>query len=264
VLLSVFVGAVIGFAGLDSFNLAYAADILFFAWASVFWLTLKNWEISKTHRKKCPKSAQRKLIARRAGVAGIAAFAIGASVWIRQRDVGEQLRARSGLLVPGNEPDLPNRCRKAQTGQLIIALGSQTVFADSFPVTVVRVTGERLLNLDRDADGNLLLSTDIYDHDHNIIASITNNKYDTDSSVFKVEREDLSSLTVYARKDKEKVLTVRYLNPHMIALTGVFRSTRKEVMASSTGVILDRQPYNMIGTCMYIHGKIDGSLFDFR
>jgi hypothetical protein len=70
---------------------------------------------------------------------------------------------------------------------------------------VVNVDGEALLRLDRDAQGNMLLSTDIYDQDHNILASIEDNKFDTDSAVFRVHRDDLSSLTVYARKDKEKV-----------------------------------------------------------
>lgn len=109
----------------------------------------------------------------------------------------------------------------------------------------------------------MLLSAEIYDQDHNILASIEDNKYDTDSAVFRVQRDDLSSLTVYARKDKEEVLSVRFLNPHMIAITEGSK-TREEVVALPDVVIVNGQPYNMGGNCLSGDAKPSDAVIEFQ
>jgi hypothetical protein len=175
------------------------------------------------------------------------------------------LRARSGLLVPGHGPTPRNFCGEGKPGKVIVTFGDRAVTVGKFPITVVNVGGERLLRLDRDAEGNMLLSADIYDQDHNILATVENNKYETDSSVFRVQRDDLSSLTVIARKDKQTVLDVRYVNPQMIAVNGVFHSVRHTVTATPEGEFEDGQFVGPVQICIdYSQGTVTGGLYAFN
>jgi hypothetical protein len=251
---------VLTFGGFDQFTLAYLSVVAFLAWSMAYCLIGSPLLARKRHREL-----------RRFAFACVALISVGAGVWTFLRDQAEtktekeQLsRARSGSLVPGNGATPRNFCGEGSPGEVIVTFGDRAVTVGKFPINVVNVDGEALLRLDRDAQGNMLLSTDIYDQDHNILASIEDNKFDTDSAVFRVQRDDLSSLTVYARKDKEKVLDVRYINPRVIAVNGVFRSKRHTVVASPNGEMEDGRLLGPVQVCLgYSQGTVTGGLFGF-
>jgi hypothetical protein len=263
-----FLGAVLTFGSLREFKLACWSDALFLFWSVGFWLTSEQLEkIGRPKkRKRSQLNGRKHRVAAWGGCIVAALVAIGAGGWIRGEQANameEQLRARSGILQPANLPNPPNRCGEGQPGQVIVTFGTRGALVGKFPINAVDVGGEPLLRLDRDEKGNMLLSADIFDQEHNILASIENNKYDTDSAVFRVQRDDLSSLTVFARKDKQKVLDVRYLNPRMITVNGVFRSKTHEVVASPDGVTEDGMPYRADVCVGYAQGKVAGALYGF-
>jgi hypothetical protein len=87
---------------------------------------------------------------------------------------------------------------------------------------VVRDKGRVLLTANFDEKG-LSVSTQLYDEQGNLQATIDENDVDALSPDICVKRPDLSTLIVGDRSTKEELLYVHYLNPRAVEFRGLFR-----------------------------------------
>ena len=197
------------------------------------------------------------------GFAIVVVLLAGTCRWISSKKLQKLLTDHSGYLLPGNKPTPPNPCgQEAMSDGITVILGNAGAKTNVFPTTVISVHDKPLLTLDKSPDGKIFFSADIYDYDDNILASIEKSNYSLDSSVFKMTRKDLSSLSVVARKDKEEVLNIDYLNPHAVMITGIFRKSYMRVDVSKDAIVTDGNTYAS-GFCLSnTRGRVK-SLFSF-
>lgn len=87
--------------------------------------------------------------------------------------------------------------------------------------TVILDRGHVLLSADLD-DKGLSVSTQLYDQQGTLQATVDKNEVDALSPDICVKRPDLSTLIVSDRSTNEERLYVRYLNPKAIELRGLF------------------------------------------
>lgn len=244
-------GAVMACVGIETF---FSEDRFFFHWAYFFaacgliW-SLGYWLTSETlegrhevlHRRRhrghpAPSRSSYELL-KWSGCLLILCVFSGAVYFVYEAGMRKELQSNVGYLFPAHDPVTPDPC--PGPGMRII-LGSLSAKAESFPVTVLRMGGVPVLVMDRKPDGQIAISTDIYDQNHDIVAEIDNNHYDVHSSAFKIIRKDRSSLSVFIRRDKEEVLRIRYLNPESVSIMGAFRTLTDEVSVIPEGVQVSR------------------------
>jgi hypothetical protein len=226
----------------DHFLPSYVFFALAGAWSLIYWqvsdpITVKLADLKRRSNKAAskPKSGKAKAAFSRArrdywrtnllGSLMIVVVACLCLVWVRSTQVHYELVSLQGWLIPGRDPTPPNECSSLpDKGNLTVILGDWAAAADKFPMNVIRVNNDVLLKLDRNAKGQLSISADIYDSDNNLVTEIVNNRFTIFApKVFEHPRKDLSSLSVILSRDKEEVLSIRYLNPTAISIQGVFR-----------------------------------------
>ena len=126
------------------------------------------------------------------GTVVIFVISVGTGAFVHGAQVRKQLLSYSGDLIPGNFPTPENACNHfVPQGALRVLLGPMVAVSDRFPQNVVVLEGEPVLIMNKFNDGHVTLSTDIYDRNHDIVAEIKDNKYDVDSSVYKMSRDSL-------------------------------------------------------------------------
>lgn len=94
-----------------------------------------------------------------------------------------------------------------------------------------------LLSINKTPDG-LAVSAKIFSADEKIVAELEDNEFHINpNNYFKIKRPDSSTLVVYDQK-ADIVLNVRFLNPHAIRVSGVFRAPqRKPIIINNDEVI---------------------------
>lgn len=147
--------------------------------------------------------------------------------FVNEQHIDKQLEAYEGNLTPANEPTPANPCGEAVVpkGALIIILGDgMAAFASRFPQTVIKIGNDEVLTLDKGKDGNISITTDIFDSSDDIVVGIDHNHFNIVKSVYTKEiSRDRSQLRVTLKHKKEEVLNVRYLNSTTVRIDGVFR-----------------------------------------
>lgn len=130
--------------------------------------------------------------------------------------VNHELKSLRGLLMPANDPLPPSVCQNVPDNALLIYLGGFTSFTTAFPHTVIEIDKQPRLIIDKDKDGSIAVSVDIFGSDGKIIAELNNNEFTiNEHNYFKILRKDRSSLAIFDDR-KNEVLSVRYLNPKAI------------------------------------------------
>lgn len=165
------------------------------------------------------------------------------------------LAAPDGPLLPGNEsnPAQPVAEFLAEwrgrdlkplllnTDTLKVIFGSNLFyFTKDFKqqsMVLLRVDGRELLSMKRSGAG-LLLDAIVLDERGVVIAQIDSNKiYSNQNNVFRIDRPDPHTLTVY-NLAAEKVLRVSFLNSSTITISGLFRRQNKPTMEIKDNEIL--------------------------
>jgi hypothetical protein len=131
----------------------------------------------------------------------------------------------STRLYPGNEP-MPALPFKADVtkDKLQVILGTNIAWPGKFPQTVLRMDGEKMIEIDKDARKNQLVVSilKIFDDRNNIIARVdAEDGFWVENSTRK-KRPNPSTLVVYDHSDVE-VLRMVFLNPTTLSITGIFR-----------------------------------------
>ena len=127
-----------------------------------------------------------------------------------------RLSTFSGTLTAANDP-IATSCGALEGNQAELLFGGGGAIKVNFwPVTVLRVGDERLITMERNPDGNISISADVYSNDGRIIAAIVKNAFDVNkNNIFKEERPDDSTLMIIDQHG-QLVLYVRYKNNHEI------------------------------------------------
>jgi hypothetical protein len=128
----------------------------------------------------------------------------------------KELQLHTDWLVPASDPQPKTSCPVVD-GALQILLGNSTVYA------TISVDRKPQLVLDRDDQGRVAVTGNIFDENDDAIAEIDRNHFTVDSDVFKLARPDRSTLSVTIKKHKEEVLSIRFVNSSTIRIKGVFR-----------------------------------------
>jgi hypothetical protein len=131
-----------------------------------------------------------------------------------------------GWLVPANDPMPKNECSRLSplpAGSLLLAIagGGAYITTRTTKFLVIKLGDCRLLWMQRGPQG-LLIDADIFNPSGDLIARIRDNEFQLAFGQYSyVERTDASTLIVYDRGGKE-LLWLRYSNPNVVQLRGVF------------------------------------------
>lgn len=170
---------------------------------------------------------------------------------------------RSGWLAPANDPMPDNQCAKeiVDGGGTVVFLGNVAAgSAHIFPQPILSVNERNKLTMYQNAQGEIAISTDIFDEHDDVVVSIEKNKFTISNDVFQVEYPDHSTLNVIIKHHKEKVLDIRFLNKNAIRIYGHFHyPDAPDIIADETGI--HRRPMNITGGCL--HDAVFGALFGF-
>lgn len=136
----------------------------------------------------------------------------------------------STRLMPGNGPTpvLPPSMRDnaLPPTALKVFLGSNLAWATRMPHTVLMMGGEKMIEINRDSSGNLVVSTlKIFDDRNNIIARIDEEDGFWVENSTRKKRPDPSTLLVFDHTDRE-VLRIQLINKDSLSVTGTFRNPR--------------------------------------
>ena len=124
---------------------------------------------------------------------------------IQAYELQKRLQASSDYLLPGDDPTPRNFCYGGTPkGALTILLGERAAFATNFPTKVIAINDDMILEMNKDEHGDIAVTTDIFDQNNDLVASIENNRFRVVQDAI-VERKDLHSLKVTIKHRKEQV-----------------------------------------------------------
>ena len=216
------------------FVFAYLLLIFGFGWLLVWWLVSDilykrnpaNWSRSRQRR-----ASSREWVTYKIWKYGVSVFiVVTAAAFVSFTDWVEtqkQLLSFHAWLVPANDPSPPNPCSDIPKNALAVYLGSNlmTFFNNQSHVYVLVAKGKPLIALDKNPDGKVALTMEIYDETEHIVVEIKKNEFRVahPPAIFKKESKDKSSLVVVIPYHNKEVLNLRYLNPTAIQIRGSFR-----------------------------------------
>jgi len=133
----------------------------------------------------------------------------------------EQLaEALNGRLLPASDP-MPDLCKNGRvlaSDDVVIVLGGNVFVTNKFPHVVVASTnGQKLVSMDRSADGSIVLLADIRSGDGRIITRLNQDGFVVNRSNYLSMKKDKSSLVVEDEYGAE-VLRARYMNRQAFSL----------------------------------------------
>jgi hypothetical protein len=149
---------------------------------------------------------------------------IGTAYLIRARyviDTEKELKSNEGSILADATPNPLSTCPVPEDA-IAIYFGDSASWTKNFPHTVFSVHGENVFVLDKDTDGNLLVTVRIFDDRGDLVARLEKNRFITTSAASRMERPNKNSLVIFDHTDQE-VLDVQFLNPKAIQITGTLR-----------------------------------------
>jgi hypothetical protein len=223
------ISIIFGFAaimvGIERFVLANGLIWAGFAWGSFVWWHLNFLKKTRNVTKK-KKITVHNRTGQIGGVLVIMTLAFFVVRMINTYALDQELKLHTDWLIPASDPQPRTACpdpSELPTGTLTLVMGSNAAYASSFPAAVVVVENKIQFSLNRDPQGRIAITTDVFDSADNAVVEIDHNRFTVANDVFKMERPDLSTLAVYIKNHKEEVLWVRFLNPSTMRIRGVFR-----------------------------------------
>jgi hypothetical protein len=179
----------------------------------------------------------------------------------------------ANLLIPANEPipemfgagkpdeklGLSLRHVTVEKGEMVVFLGPFAVSTPQQSFTVLRLYDKDVLKIFKSKNG-ISVTADIWSPDGKIMADIVSNKFHVNiNNTAYSERPDPHTLIV---KDEKKVtvLSVRYLNPDTVKITGVFRGDGKYPVIISDDLMIYGPFHQGKSIALHLGGKV---LFDW-
>lgn len=157
------------------------------------------------------------------------------SWWIQRLPQEPRQIVQSDLLLPGDEktpnlhipcgrpPGVPEKAVTIAKGEMVLLVGDFAISTAEKSFVVLKLYGKDLLTMTR-VDNGISVSTDIWDEEGKILATIENNQFRVNpNKTIPLIRPDPHTLIV---EDERKVcvLSVRFLNPSTIKIGGIFRA----------------------------------------
>lgn len=217
---------------------AYILFALCLIWAEGMWLTSDYLFKARVKSEKPPAKRRRfsddeiaAIMCHKRGkyrfqkwgwCAGIAALALACFAFVARRNYEWDLQQNFGVLTPAHDPMPPVPCRFIQPTPSAIRVyaGGGLFWTNSDHFSLVSVGGRPIIFAGLQ-DGKMEISGDVYSPDGDLV-HIDGNKFETLAG-FKPGRPDRHTLIVWD-KWHQKVLDIRFLNPHAIRLSGEFRA----------------------------------------
>ena len=158
-------------------------------------------------------------------ILGVGVFGMGC-VWATWHlQVMTELSRADGTLTPANDPPpFRHTCKLSPEDSVFIYFG--TAAASYAPPNfqhhaVIRLSGHDVLSLDTGPNGEISISTQIFDQDGLLLEMVAGKFKVFRGDFVKYERRDQHTLVVFDKWGKERI-RVRYLNQKAISVTGVF------------------------------------------
>jgi hypothetical protein len=167
-----------------------------------------------------------------------------------------------GKLLASALPSPDNPCLRMQgegfpPDTVFLFFGPETIYLQKGGrEPVMKNEGHVLLTADFDETG-LSVTTQIYDAEGTLQATVNDNEFDALSPNICVERPDLSSLTIIDRATKEERLYVHYVNSQAVEFRGLFHYPKLDSVQIKKEAIL-------IGTNSIGENCIDAGMIDIH
>ncbi len=214
------------------FRLGIVALTLTAAWGIVAWLLSDELQKRKPQlpKKQRFEQIQKYKHARKRYLFWKFSIPLGAlillllSAWFvdRKREQ-EMLSEFEGFLLPMDDPDPVSFCRPTNIDALKIFVGPNEVYSSKFPFVVLRVYGKDRVVVDRDSDGRIALTVDIFDQQGKLIVSFEKGHFAVvQTNILDMKRPNRGTLIVRDQY-KNQVLDVRYLNKRSLQISGLLR-----------------------------------------
>jgi hypothetical protein len=133
-------------------------------------------------------------------------------------DEMERRRREAVTLYPGSGPPF------ATTGndkRMAVRLGAEVVTTDLETITVLRMKGTDVLTLTRE-NGGILINAQVFSPEGQVVVLVERNEITTTQNALPIKRPDKHTLVVEDLY-RNTVLSVRYIHPLVVRITGVFR-----------------------------------------
>lgn len=176
--LAVFIGSGLTLVFYKYFGLADLSFVMAGVWSITFWnlhqfLLRKRDALNERKVRKNPKLLRKKrvhYITWRWGVTGLLVLFIAACVMgVNAVQERYELESLQGWLIPANQVS-QDFCSGPFTPKnaLTVHLGKFEVYASAFPYTVLRISGQRAITLNRDEQGRIAVSVEVLDKDNKV------------------------------------------------------------------------------------------------
>ncbi len=179
---------------------------------------------------------------------GAAAICIFLFVLIKNENLEKELALNVGVLEPANDPTPIYRCHFPENAMIVFMGGTVAQMHPS--QDIIEIAGHTILSISpKKNQPNIISITtlEIFDDRFDNIAHIEGDKLWVNPTA-RQERPDKSTLIVYDHTGLE-VLKIRFLNPHALAIRGVFRY-------QSFGMVVATTVSEMITTATFDPHKI--------
>ena len=253
--ISIGVGAMLAAASFDvwwanlCFAVAFIAVILAFVIASGKWINSKKLrqtrsEIWRRHREdQSPRwiTALKIKLWEASPIIGLLFLACILGYFIHERRDIFLLSQPEGVLYPATDPTPIHRCGELKDGQIVIFTGTNVWILNSFPFTVLRIKGEDRLVVNRDQDGAIRLSLDIFDARDTLVMRMDKGVFEINRySLWKSHRQDWNTLQINDYQGTQ-VFKMRYMNKQAIMVDAVLRypGVKETVSLDGSRLVLD-------------------------
>jgi hypothetical protein len=152
-----------------------------------------------------------------------------------------KLKEREGSLIPGSSPSPPppkcymSRGEAMPKIDMLVLFGSAAGINIKFPFSMVAEGDVKLLWIDRDSHGGLLVNAIVFDDRGDIIAKIESNTFMATYSASRIDKTP-NRLVVYDHHASE-ALYVEFVNPSaIVARANMFSPRGVKVVANNSGI----------------------------
>jgi hypothetical protein len=145
---------------------------------------------------------------------------------------------RDDVLTPGNEAADDRNCKAPNGAAVALYIGPHTFYIGGFPQRIITIANKDILTLSKRDNDIIITTLRLYDESGNIFSRIDQNGFWVAPDVRK-KKPDRHSLIVYDKHDDE-ALNIRYVNPHVVYINGMFRYERRTALFTPTFFKFDR------------------------